>query len=433
MKKNIDFKKKLLIFIYIILSSNNTDCSDKYTLDTALSIQVRDVYEVPSLQHICRKKIHKDFFIKVDQAFAIAKKINPTEVDIAHLDTILDYNDEVQKNPYITNNITLPSLLHLRNRYDKYTLIDCFMGSDNAQGLKVALDHGFDMYTFMHDSNFFDPEHNSTLIQRCFNLDRISIHCLRLLLCHEQEITPCLKKHHNKLTLINTGDKGTAPLLYLFNNEFSDRLKFKHEEAISLLIAAGAHVDSVNKNGTSLVEIAINNRMDDIARLLIIHGADVHIPIYNGHQTLLQLAAMKKINNIIEPLINAGSNINQFDNKKCTALHYACKNNNQEAALILFNHGADIHLADNNGDTALHYAAKDNKHAIAGWLLSVGADVSQVNNDGKSPLVYAKKHKAKKVIPLLIAAQQQAAVNQSNSMPEVINNDEHISKHQKID
>ena len=56
-------------------------------------------------------------------------------------------------------------------------------------------------------------------------------------------------------------------------------------------------------------------------------------------------------------LLKRGANIKVKDNQACTALHYAAKYSNENAAEILVKKGIDINLKDITGKAAIHYAS----------------------------------------------------------------------------
>ena len=82
---------------------------------------------------------------------------------------------------------------------------------------------------------------------------------------------------------------------------------------------------------------------------------------------------------IIATLIQAGADVNAYNKKRDTALHYASTKNID----ILLKAGADVHARNENGDTPLHYTVFPESVDI---LLKAGADISARNKNGNTPL-----------------------------------------------
>lgn len=76
---------------------------------------------------------------------------------------------------------------------------------------------------------------------------------------------------------------------------------------------------------------------------------------------------------LVEKAIMNGANVNAKDNKGCTALMCAARNDKIAIAEILINHGADVNAKDNSGMTALILAVINNCTDTAQLLRRYGA------------------------------------------------------------
>ena len=73
-------------------------------------------------------------------------------------------------------------------------------------------------------------------------------------------------------------------------------------------------------------------------------------------------------------------------------LHDAVENQDVELVSQLIQHGDDIHAKDIDGETPLHYAAKQNSEnavAMARLLLNAGADIHDQDGHGMTPFMIA--------------------------------------------
>ncbi|KRX08044.1 Ankyrin repeat-containing domain [Pseudocohnilembus persalinus] len=77
--------------------------------------------------------------------------------------------------------------------------------------------------------------------------------------------------------------------------------------------------------------------------------------------------------------------VRQFDDKQCTPLHYAVKNQDIDFCEWLLKKGADPNQKTQNNNTPLHIAFKENNLFIIGMLIDHGGDLNLLNQDGFTP------------------------------------------------
>lgn len=88
--------------------------------------------------------------------------------------------------------------------------------------------------------------------------------------------------------------------------------------------------------------------------------------------------------------LEKGVNVNAFDERKRTALHFASCNGNFAIAYALLDHGANPNQQDGNGNCPLHLAVCSSKLDIVILLLKNGANCNIGDNSGRTPLQLAK-------------------------------------------
>jgi ankyrin repeat protein len=241
-----------------------------------------------------------------------------------------------------------------------------------------------------------------------------------------------------KITPLSEVEKmaNTKQLLNLSREENLTRQKLLE------LLAAGADVNGVDKNGKTvlhyavkykdrakaIVECLIQNKADlnvadnfartalhyaiisnniGIIKLLIANNAEVNTTDKFG-TTPLYLAFTLKNEAIVECLVENKADLNAVDASGRTALHHALKYAGKAIVELLLANQAGINVADTKGKTALHYAAMltlNNKlraTEVAALLIENRVDVNRVDNEGKTALHYAVIFMNEAVVKLLI-------------------------------
>ncbi len=126
----------------------------------------------------------------------------------------------------------------------------------------------------------------------------------------------------------------------------------------------------------------------ELVQFMLEHGANVNSvnkQVYPGY-TALHFAASVGNVEIVQLLINSGSDINAQSTHYETPLHLASACGNTEIVHILLTRGAKIIAKDIVGDTPLHYAAGSGNIEIVKLLRDSGADIHAKNTLGHKPL-----------------------------------------------
>ena len=125
---------------------------------------------------------------------------------------------------------------------------------------------------------------------------------------------------------------------------------------ISFFLAAGFSVNSRNKAGVPLLNIAARNGKRDTIRYLITAGADVSLLAEDRGSTALMDGVIAGYRNIADDLINAGTDLNVKDKNGQTALVVAAGAGDEKTVEILFKAGANPDISDSLGVSARKYA-----------------------------------------------------------------------------
>jgi len=205
--------------------------------------------------------------------------------------------------------------------------------------------------------------------------------------------------------------ENTTALLFSFTNKYWGEDKISNAEFIDGILSAGVPVnlrDSVGK--TALIyEVessnyrSISRLVADRVKVLLKHGADVHIKDNNG-MTALSIARFlgEGTGLITGTLIEAGAKRNLTEEWWHT-LHTFHDDRNCDFKLrLLIDDGADVNAIaehdmfmsstnariEGNGQTALMFLTKCLRPNVINYLIKAGAKVDITDNNGRNALHY---------------------------------------------
>jgi ankyrin repeat protein len=215
---------------------------------------------------------------------------------------------------------------------------------------------------------------------------------------------------------------------------------WNNDEAVSLLIRAGAHVKAANRYGAtplseavtagsaSMVDALLNAGADaktlttadgetvlmtaaragnvDAVRLLLERGADVNAREQYKGQTALMWAAAERHPAVVKlllergadwkvrsfdretkiPKLSAASSITPIPRGGFPAFAFAAREGDIESARVMLEQGVDINYGDVDNTTALVVAIMNKQYTFAKFLIERGADVNIAGSYGRTPL-----------------------------------------------
>ena len=170
--------------------------------------------------------------------------------------------------------------------------------------------------------------------------------------------------------------------------------KFSLFESIELLISSGCNINfrSANDN-TQGTRCAFDGRIP-LLRVFVSHGGDLTLRNLNDESPLLVACKSSRLDAIHYLLTETGVSVNEVDQNKRTALHFACMIGKKDVFDALVDkYKADIHLTDIWGYNAMFFAARLQKGSIglemAKVLLERGIEVNAVDKNYNTALHYA--------------------------------------------
>lgn len=174
-----------------------------------------------------------------------------------------------------------------------------------------------------------------------------------------------------------------------------------------LLLEKGADVNIVARNTYSALGMAAGNDSDDvrIPNMLLERGALINHPMDIGFTALSEAAAQKNIK-IARLLIVHGADVNTVSKSRggLVALYDAVFACDLEMSKLLIENGAGVNAVTENGTSILLRAVWSEKNlALVNYLLDKGAMVNLANEDGETPLLKSVSTSDVAMVKLLLA------------------------------
>ncbi|MGI5922957.1 MAG: ankyrin repeat domain-containing protein [Lentisphaeria bacterium] len=208
-----------------------------------------------------------------------------------------------------------------------------------------------------------------------------------------EDIIPMLEYFIKQKLLVNIKDASNCTALF-------HAVEHSNLPAVQLLLRNHAIPHFYNQNGRSPLLQAVLQQEDDIAKLLLEHGAP---PDDAEEDSGLAPILVKSISpELCECLLKYGANPDLVDKQGRCALriHFS----RPEILRVLLEYGANTRLRSSNGNTLLHDAVLS-KHPCETWQV-LAPKVSwstSANNDGVTPQMLAVQHGLLPLLPDILA------------------------------
>lgn len=123
----------------------------------------------------------------------------------------------------------------------------------------------------------------------------------------------------------------------------------------------------ISANGEHLLMLACEMAHEDVVRVLLEKGADVHI-VNDGGQSPLMIAAVQGDATIAKLLLDHGAVVDVQDATGRTPLTFAAVSNHTDVMEVLLSDGANIHHVDAEGKNVMASAKAVNAAESLAWL-----------------------------------------------------------------
>jgi ankyrin repeat protein len=165
------------------------------------------------------------------------------------------------------------------------------------------------------------------------------------------EVTNFLLKYIDELNLFEASAAGRFDVV--------DHLVFTYPEAVNYYA----------EDGFTPLGLACYFGQREVARYLILKGAEVNLPSNNGFNVFpIHSAVAGNYVDIAKLLIENGANVNVKQQAGVTPLHSAAQNGNIDMLILLLEHGADLNVRMEGGKLPADLAREKGFDKIADLL-----------------------------------------------------------------
>ncbi|RDW65062.1 hypothetical protein BP6252_10713 [Coleophoma cylindrospora] len=187
-------------------------------------------------------------------------------------------------------------------------------------------------------------------------------------------------------------------------NSLSESQKF---EMIKLMLDHGANIDATDKEGNTVLKIAVEDGHSELVDLILKHDPDVNVAD-NEQRTALYEATVKQDASMVRQLLEKGANANLRTSEEKLPLHLA--SSDSEINRLLAEKTANIDAVSPQGITQLMLASSHGWQDCVNVLIEHKADVNAVvptdNSDwvGWTPIYFAAVFTYPEVVTILAEA-----------------------------
>jgi ankyrin repeat protein len=189
---------------------------------------------------------------------------------------------------------------------------------------------------------------------------------------------------------------GRTPLLNVARESGKD-------EMARVLIEHGANINATDSFGTSSINLAAWRGFSGIVNLLLDQQAEIPLTGMES-QRLVICAAERGLERLMHLLITRGVDLAIRTERGGNLLHAAAMGGSAEIVRLLLSRGLQVDSADVYGWQPLHYAVSKGRTAAVEMLIEGGAEVNDRTLSGHSPYSLAVDHQRDDIKELLLAA-----------------------------
>lgn len=177
---------------------------------------------------------------------------------------------------------------------------------------------------------------------------------------------------------------------FLLSDMAFERLACGDYELLEAYLDAGAPIEHENRDGLTLLVVAIKDSNVAMTELLLRKGADVQHRAEGKPPLFHAVQSQEHGPKLIRLLLDYGANINTIcGTQRLNALHWAAAAGMLDAADYLMSRGIYIEATCAKAHTALHVAAGTGHLTVARLLLAKGAELFKRGGLGGNALIFA--------------------------------------------
>ncbi len=179
------------------------------------------------------------------------------------------------------------------------------------------------------------------------------------------------------VTVLSVGALGASLMQAAGPSTVIDAAMAGNRDAVRTLLQAGADVNTALGDGMTALHYAATRNDAELAKMLIVAGANLKATTRLGGYTPLLLASRAGNTAVLDTLVAAGADPNSATVNGTTALMFAAASGKADAVKLLLDKGAKLDVKENaRGETALMFAAAAGRAEVIRVLTAGGADTA---------------------------------------------------------
>lgn len=175
------------------------------------------------------------------------------------------------------------------------------------------------------------------------------------------------------------------------SNDIHTSVRNGNIQDVRIFLDEGGDPNLLNKDGHSLLLLAIVNGNIEVFELLLDFGANPNFRVKGANPSerlvVMELAAISSDHRYLEAALKHNGDPNALGSyQKYGILFQAVAHSDLTSVKLLVQNGANINAIGKNGKTPVHTAISVKKYDVAYYLLQQGADLTIENKWGNSPI-----------------------------------------------
>ena len=188
-----------------------------------------------------------------------------------------------------------------------------------------------------------------------------------------------------------------------------------NKDVLRLIIQLGANVNAKNKMNCTALMLASKKGNEDAMNVLLSAGADQANEDVNGDSLIHYAIDGDCSKEVLQSVIELGADVNATNKQNVTALMLASNKGNIDAMNVLISAGANKTMEDANGESWIHYAVRgDCREEILKSIIELGADVNTRNRQNCTALMLTSKKGNTNAMNVLINAISDRIIEDAN-------------------
>ena len=188
------------------------------------------------------------------------------------------------------------------------------------------------------------------------------------------------------ITIISCSSFGSKDKNIITPDEVLNAVETDNIMLLNNFFASDFPIGYVNKEGKSLLKIALENDSQKVLNMLLGKGVYLEETFEDGKTPIFYVRSL----NALEQMVKAGADINKKDSSGKTLLSYFIEAKPLSYSKYLTEQGADVNAVEENGWTPVFRAAAGRDISLLEAMKNNGGNFTKQDLAGNFPIYYAQ-------------------------------------------